>query len=132
MFVPLAVGFLCLVLPGGVIFQYSVDTFCDFVAVGPTDSASLAACEALLQEYLPTLKALPNATVSRIVCGGCGDFKVVVTQPAADHGAWGSKGFAPEQEFLAKLEAIDGVCACLIGGIPLSVTVQRVGLVFLF
>eukprot|EP00750_Incisomonas_marina_P020168 INCI3783.1.p1 GENE.INCI3783.1~~INCI3783.1.p1 ORF type:complete len:521 (+),score=117.40 INCI3783.1:389-1951(+) len=75
---------------------------------GPTDSASLAACEALLQEYLPTLKALPNATVSRIVCGGCGDFKVVVTQPAADHGAWGSKGFAPEQEFLAKLEAIDG------------------------
>ena len=77
----------------------------------PHNSASLAACEALLQEYLPTLKALPKATVTRVVCGGCGDFKVIVKQPAAEHGAWGKLGFAPEAEFLEKLEAIDGTSA---------------------
>ena len=43
---------------------------------GPTDSAALKACQALLAEYLPTLKALPNATVQRVVCGGCGDVSV--------------------------------------------------------
>ena len=44
---------------------------------GPGSSASLKAAEALLQEYLPKLKALPKAEVKRVVCGGCGDFKVI-------------------------------------------------------
>ena len=38
---------------------------------GPGDSASLKACQALLDEYLPKLKALPGAEVTRQVCGGC-------------------------------------------------------------
>ena len=46
--------------------------------------------------------------VSRVVCGGCGDFKVVINQPAADHGEWGKKEFAPEAAFMEKLKAIDG------------------------
>ena len=41
---------------------------------GPADSASLKAAEELLQSYLPTLKALPNAEVTRVMCGGCHDF----------------------------------------------------------
>ena len=41
---------------------------------GPADSASLKAAELVLQEFLPTLKALPNAEVTRIMCGGCHDF----------------------------------------------------------
>ena len=45
---------------------------------GPADSASLKAAEELLQSYLPTLKALPNAEVTRVMCGGCHDF---VTRP---------------------------------------------------
>ena len=75
---------------------------------GPGESAALKAAQALLEEYLPTLKALPNAEVTRVVCGGCGDFKVIVNQPADDHGAWSKDEFKPEAEFLANLGAIDG------------------------
>ena len=75
---------------------------------GPANSESLKAAEALLQEYAPKLKALPKAEVRRVVCGGCGDFKVVITQPCAEHDAWKADGFAPEEEFMAKLKAIGG------------------------
>ena len=43
-----------------------------------------------------------------MVCGGCGDFKVIVNQPAAEHDAWKAKDFAPEAEFIEKMKAIDG------------------------
>ena len=36
-------------------------------------------------------------------------FKVVVNQPAGDHGTWGGSKFAPEEEFVEKLKAIEGV-----------------------
>ena len=75
----------------------------------PAKSEALKAAQALLTEYLPTLKALPSAEVTRVVCGGCGDFKVIVNQPAAEHDAWKAGGYAPEEEFLAKLGAIEGV-----------------------
>jgi len=75
---------------------------------GPVKSKSLAACQKLLEDYLPQLKALPSAEVSRVVCGGCGDFKVIVNQPAVEHDAWKEKGFAPEAEFIEKLKAIEG------------------------
>ena len=78
---------------------------------GPADSASLKAAEELLQSYLPTLKALPNAEVTRVMCGGCHDFKIVVNQPCADHDAWKASDYAPEQEFIAKLSAIEGISA---------------------
>ena len=76
---------------------------------GPGDSACLKACQALLAEYLEALKALPNAEVTRMVCGGCGDFKVIINQPAAEHDAWKAAGYAPEEEFTAKLKAIEGI-----------------------
>ena len=63
---------------------------------GPAGSASLKACEALLQEYLPKLKALPAMEVRRVVCGGCGDFKVVLTQPCAEHDAWKASEYTVE------------------------------------
>ena len=47
-------------------------------------------------EYLPALKALPGAEVSRIVCGGCQDFKVVITQPCAEHDAWKASDYTIE------------------------------------
>ena len=73
------------------------------------NSTALQAAEALLQEYLPKLKALPAAEVTRVVCGGCGDFKVIVNQPCAEHDAWKAAEYAPEAEFIAKLGAIDGI-----------------------
>ena len=71
---------------------------------GPANSASLKAAEALLQEYLPALKALPGAEVTRVMCGGCHDFKIVVNQPCADHDAWKAADYAPAPEILAKVD----------------------------
>ena len=76
---------------------------------GPTDSAALKKVQAVFAEYVDTLKALPNAECYRFVCGGCGDFKVVLTQPAADHDKWRDAGYAPEAEFLAKIKEIEGI-----------------------
>lgn len=76
---------------------------------GPGDSPSLKACQALLDEYLPALKALPGASITRQVCGGCLDFKVSITQPLKEHGEWAEANYDPlESEFLAKLKAIEG------------------------
>eukprot|EP00581_Thalassiosira_minuscula_P012279 CAMPEP_0183718126 /NCGR_PEP_ID=MMETSP0737-20130205/11465_1 /TAXON_ID=385413 /ORGANISM="Thalassiosira miniscula, Strain CCMP1093" /LENGTH=150 /DNA_ID=CAMNT_0025947623 /DNA_START=42 /DNA_END=494 /DNA_ORIENTATION=+ len=76
---------------------------------GPGDSPSLAACQSLLSEYLPQLKALPGAQITRQVCGGCLDFKVSITQPLEEHGAWADANYDPlESEFMEKLKAIEG------------------------
>mmetsp|Transcript_42897 Transcript_42897/g.112741 ORF Transcript_42897/g.112741 Transcript_42897/m.112741 type:complete len:153 (+) Transcript_42897:33-491(+) len=77
---------------------------------GPGDSESLKACQSLLAEYLPKIKDLPKAEVTRQVCGGCLDFKVSIVQPLEEHGAWAEADYNPlEEEFLGKLKAIDGV-----------------------
>ena len=77
---------------------------------GPGDSASLKACQSLLEEYLPKIKALPKASVTRQVCGGCMDFKVSISQPLDEHGAWAEAEYNPlEAEFVEKLKAIEGV-----------------------
>jgi hypothetical protein len=76
---------------------------------GPGDSESLKACQSLLAEYLPKLKALPSAQVTRQVCGGCMDFKVSITQPLEEHGAWAGANYDPlESEFMGRLKAIEG------------------------
>ena len=51
----------------------------------PAKSTALKAAQALLAEYLPKLKEIPSAEITRVVCGGCGDFKVIINQPAAEH-----------------------------------------------
>ena len=73
----------------------------------PGDSASLKACNDLLMEYLPKLKALPGAEITRQVCGGCLDFKVSISQPLEEHGAF-MADLALEEEFMGKLKAIEG------------------------
>merc|ERR1740127_211774 len=74
---------------------------------GPGDSASLKACNDLLTEYLPKLKELPGAEITRQVCGGCMDFKVSITQPLDDHGKF-MEDLALEEEFMGKLKKIEG------------------------
>ncbi|KAL7432277.1 hypothetical protein ACHAXM_003049 [Skeletonema potamos] len=77
---------------------------------GPGDSDSLKACQTLLDTYLPKLKELPGAKITRQVCGGCLDFKVSIVQPLEEHGVWAAANYEPlESEFLEKLKAIDGV-----------------------
>ena len=76
---------------------------------GPGDSASLKACQELLDKYIEVLKELPNVEITRVVCGGCKDFKVIMNQPASDHDAWAAQEFIPEKKFLEELKAIEGV-----------------------
>eukprot|EP00669_Euglena_mutabilis_P012673 TRINITY_DN7335_c0_g1_i1.p3 TRINITY_DN7335_c0_g1~~TRINITY_DN7335_c0_g1_i1.p3 ORF type:complete len:190 (-),score=76.11 TRINITY_DN7335_c0_g1_i1:210-779(-) len=59
--------------------------------------------------HLPTLKALEGVEVQRVVCGGCLDFKVIISLPAAGRGAWKDTGYAPEEAFLEELRAIPGI-----------------------
>ena len=76
---------------------------------GPGDSESLKACQSLLDDFLPKLKELPEAKITRQVCGGCMDFKVSITQPLEEHGEWAGKDYEPlESEFMDKLKAIEG------------------------
>mmetsp|Transcript_7163 Transcript_7163/g.22588 ORF Transcript_7163/g.22588 Transcript_7163/m.22588 type:complete len:142 (+) Transcript_7163:74-499(+) len=72
-------------------------------------SESLEACCGVLAEYLPEIKKMEGVTVNRLICGGCLDFKVMVTQPLEGYGPWEEAGHPPEADFIAKLKAIDGV-----------------------
>jgi hypothetical protein len=75
-----------------------------------SDSESLEAIAGVVAEYLPEIKKVSaDATVNRLVCGACLDFKLMTTVPLADFGPWEASGFAPEAEFLEKLKAIPGV-----------------------
>ena len=74
------------------------------------DKASLSAAQAELEKVLPALKGVKGSKgVQRVVCGSCMDFKVITSVNGDDFGAWEEGGFAPEKDFLAALEKIDGI-----------------------
>merc|ERR1719150_2571036 len=76
------------------------------------ENASLMKAQAELEKILPAVSALDGvASVQRIVCGGCQDFKVVTKLPKAAFEAWEKAAFAPEADFLAALKAIAGISA---------------------
>ena len=61
---------------------------------------------------LHAIEAMPSSrlvTHAGLVCGGCLDFKVMVTQPLEGYGPWEEAGHPPEADFIAKLKAIPGV-----------------------
>mmetsp|Transcript_13377 Transcript_13377/g.20075 ORF Transcript_13377/g.20075 Transcript_13377/m.20075 type:complete len:144 (+) Transcript_13377:43-474(+) len=73
-------------------------------------SESLEAVAKAVDEVLADIKAVSSdITVNRLVCGGCLDFKLMMTVPLDDFGPWEEKGFAPESAFLEKIKAIDGI-----------------------
>jgi len=75
-------------------------------------NTSLMAAQAALEKALPVLSALEGvASVQRVVCGGCHDFKVVTKLPQKNFEAWEQAKFEPEEEFLATLRGISGVSA---------------------
>jgi hypothetical protein len=52
-------------------------------------SESLEAIAKVVDELLPEIKkASADATVNRLVCGGCLDFKLMTTVPLEDYGPW--------------------------------------------
>jgi len=75
-------------------------------------NASLMSVQAELEKVLPALSSLEGvASVQRVVCGDCQDFKVVTKLPTKHFEAWKKDGFAPEAEFLAAVKGIAGVSA---------------------
>ena len=73
------------------------------------DKASLVALQDLLQQHMAAIKATEGVKVQRVVCGGCHDFKVIISIAADKFGPWEGTKFAPEEEFLAAAGAIPGV-----------------------
>jgi hypothetical protein len=77
---------------------------------GDNDKASLVEAQKVLESVLPAVKQVDGLVeVERVVCGGCLDFKVITTLSADKFGGWEEKAFAPEAEFIQKLEGIDGI-----------------------
>ena len=72
------------------------------------DKASLSACQAILTEALPALKA-EGRSVKRIVCGGCLDFKIITTSDEASFATFESGGFGGEAGIVEKLKNVEGV-----------------------
>ena len=71
---------------------------------------SLADAQSLLNHFMPTIKQVDGVkSVQRVVCGGCHDFKVIVSLPAEKFGPWSEKGFEPESKFLEAVKKIPGV-----------------------
>ena len=65
----------------------------------------------MLDGVLTELKALGDglATVQRVVCGDCLDFKITTKLPVDKLGAWEEASFAPEVAVLEKMGSIDGI-----------------------
>merc|ERR1712187_236425 len=65
-----------------------------------------------LEEVLADLSSVEGvASIQRVVCGGCNDFKVITKLPAEAFGKWEAANFEPEAEFLEKVKGISGVTA---------------------
>uniref|UniRef100_A0A0G4FBJ8 Uncharacterized protein n=1 Tax=Chromera velia CCMP2878 TaxID=1169474 RepID=A0A0G4FBJ8_9ALVE len=74
------------------------------------DKKSLAEVQKLMVSLLPEIKAESgSASIQRVVCGGCKDYKLVVALPAEKFGDWEKKDFAPEAKFLEGVKKIEGV-----------------------
>eukprot|EP00980_Cylindrotheca_fusiformis_P003122 scaffold721_cov131-Cylindrotheca_fusiformis.AAC.12 len=74
------------------------------------DKKSLKETQQLLNEYLKEIKGVDGVKdVQRIVCGTCMDFKVITSLPVAKFGEWEKTKFSPEEPFIEKLKAIDGI-----------------------
>merc|ERR1719346_340076 len=66
--------------------------------------------QAELEKVLPAVSAVEGvASVQRVVCGGCHDFKVITKLPLKAFEAWEKDSFAPEADFLAAVKGINGV-----------------------
>mmetsp|Transcript_30790 Transcript_30790/g.41675 ORF Transcript_30790/g.41675 Transcript_30790/m.41675 type:complete len:236 (-) Transcript_30790:386-1093(-) len=73
---------------------------------------SLASAQTLLEIIVPKIEAIDGVqSVQRMVCGDCLDFKVIVVVSLGKFGAWESRGFPPESEFIDAARIIDGVSA---------------------
>lgn len=77
---------------------------------GDNEKESLQELQKVLDAVLAELKAIPGVKdVQRVVCGGCLDFKIIISVAGDAFGAWETAKFAPEAAVLAKMNGIAGV-----------------------
>lgn len=71
---------------------------------------SLSLVQNRLNDLKTNIQSVPGLkSVQRIVCGGCLDYKVIVSVSADKFGEWESNQFKPEADFLAGVKSIPGV-----------------------
>mmetsp|Transcript_7722 Transcript_7722/g.14863 ORF Transcript_7722/g.14863 Transcript_7722/m.14863 type:complete len:112 (+) Transcript_7722:198-533(+) len=71
---------------------------------------TLAAVQEQLDAVKSEMKGLKGLKgVQRVVCGGCLDYKVIVSLDAGAFGDWEGAKFAPETKFLEAVSKIKGV-----------------------
>mmetsp|Transcript_17417 Transcript_17417/g.25378 ORF Transcript_17417/g.25378 Transcript_17417/m.25378 type:complete len:111 (-) Transcript_17417:1022-1354(-) len=71
---------------------------------------ALVGAQTSLEAVLEKVKAVAGVKdIQRVVCGGCKDFKIIVSLDEATFGAWEEQTFAPEADFLSSIKAIDGI-----------------------
>jgi predicted TPR repeat methyltransferase len=74
------------------------------------DKKALVEAQKVLMEVIGDLQKVDGfKKTDRVVCGGCMDFKVITSLSADKFGAWTEAKFAPEEAFLQKLKAIEGI-----------------------
>jgi hypothetical protein len=74
------------------------------------DKVSLAQAQKVLVSNMDAIKAVDGvASVQRVVCGGCLDFKIVVALPAEKYKAWAGVNHPPEDKVLKELSSISGI-----------------------
>lgn len=74
------------------------------------DKKSLEEVQKALDGVMGKVGAVPGLrNVQRLVCGGCLDFKVMISVKEDKFGEWEGTKFEPEAEFLEAIKKIDGV-----------------------
>jgi len=77
---------------------------------GLINSKALEEAQKVLDGKMESLKGIAGVQgINRIVCGGCKDFKVIITANLDEFTAWEEGGYLPEKEFLDELRAIEGI-----------------------
>jgi len=77
-----------------------------------SEKAALVAVQERLEEVLAELSSVEGvASIQRVVCGGCHDFKVITKLPAEAFGKWEAASFEPEADFIEKIKSIEGITA---------------------
>lgn len=77
---------------------------------GENDKKSLQELQKVLDTHMATIKKVDGVKeVQRVVCGGCLDFKVIMSLPIDKFNEWKEQNFAPEETFLADIKAIEGI-----------------------
>merc|ERR1719201_963601 len=80
-------------------------------AEGGLTGGAVAVDKLFKEKFLADVNASTqhSVTVTRMVCGGCNDYKLIMSLPAEEFKKWDAKGFAPEKEFVEAVKAVPGI-----------------------